>query len=445
MTQTATEVDVRARLHLIPIASIHVADDRIRREFDSDVIEDLARSIQSKGLMNPLTLRHDFAADRVILVAGETRLKAIQLLASRNQSFSCNGIEIPLGHAPYLLLKDLEPELALEAELEENTKRKQLTWQEEAAAVERLHAFRSARAREAGQSYNEIDTAKELVRARVVDSPKPVIQDILIGRFLDNPEVAKASSKSEAFARAKKLVEKQLLDAIGASVATTHKHLKLTLGDAKALITTVADETIDLILTDPPYGVSVHTAGSAIANAHHYDDSPDVLLEILKWAPEQLFRVARPMAHLYWFCDIEWFPEISLAFKDAGWKVWRVPIIWDKKGVGVVPDERRWPRRSYEAIVFATKGDMPVLKVANDVISLSPAKTQGAAEKPVELLTELISRSVTPGSHILDPFCGSGSIFLAARKAQCHCIGFEKNAEIFNVAKSRTQENEIAI
>lgn len=47
------------------------------------------------------------------------------------------------------------------------------------------------------------------------------------------------------------------------------------------------------------------------------------------------------------------------------------------------------------------------------------------AQKPVALLVDLLSRSVTPGQKILDPFCGSGSIFPAAKKLGLLAHGIE--------------------
>lgn len=427
-------------MHFIEPSRIHIPEDRIRREFDPQVIQELKQSIVGKGLINPITLRVDMVADRLVIVAGETRLRAMMELVKNNQPFSCNSEAVPLGKVPYLLLTELTPGMALEAELEENVLRRQLTWQEEAAARKRLHDLRQSAAVELGQPYHEIDTARELVAKGIVDSVKPVVQDLLIGRFLSNPEVSGAKTKKEALGKAKKLIEKELLDTIASNVTTSHVNLTFRQGDSKLLVPTIPDGTFDLILTDPPYGINVENSGGLIKNTHHYTDAPETLEEILTWLPEQAFRVTKPLAHLYWFCDIAWFNEIALALKDAGWRVWRVPIIWDKKGIGVVPNERFWPRRSYEAIVFAIKGDMPVLRVANDVINFAPVRTQGSAEKPKEILLDLITRSVTPGANILDPFCGSGSIFLAAREYNCSATGIEINHEISNVAKARTND-----
>lgn len=428
-------------MHFIEPESIYIPEDRIRREFDPQVIQELKQSILSKGLLNPITLREYTGTENYFrtIVAGETRLRAIMELIKDGRAFTCNSEVVPVGKVPYLLLCELEPALALEAELEENVLRRSLTWQEEAAARRRLHDLRKQQAPNPA-AYTEMDTAKELIARGVEAYPQPVVQDLLIGRFLTNPKVSEAKTKKDAFKEAKKLIEKELIDSLAGSVEAIHASMTLIQGDSAVEVPKLPANTFDLILTDPPYGINVEKSGGMIANTHHYTDSPETLEKILDWAPEQLYRVARPMAHLYWFCDIAWFPEISLALKDAGWQVWRVPIIWDKKGVGVVPDERKWPRRSYEAIIYAIKGNMPVLRVANDVINFAPVRTQGSAEKPKEVLHELITRSVTHGANILDPFCGSGSIFLAARDYKCSATGIEVNPEIAKVAKARTND-----
>ena len=427
-------------MHFAPPSDISISEDRIRREFDPVVIQDLKQSILSKGLLNPITCRVGDTGG-LFLVAGETRLRALMELVKDGKDFYCNTELVPTGTIPLLLMDELSPGMALEAELEENTLRRQLTWQEEAMARKRLHDLRSSQAAQAGQTYNEIDTAKELIAKGVVTSPKPVVQDLLIGRFLSNPEVSGAKTKSEAFAKAKKIMERQLIEAI-ADQTVEHQNYRLGVGNSAELIKAEPAGIYDLILTDPPYGINVEQSGTQIANTHHYVDSPKVLHDILEWAPGEFFRVTREQAHLYWFCDVGWFSHIADKLSDAGWLVWRVPIIWDKKGIGVVPDPKMWPRRSYEAIIFAVKGKMPVLRTANDVINFAPVRTQGSAEKPKEVLLDLITRSVTPGARILDPFCGSGSIFLAARDYQCSATGFEINETIAKTAKTRTSNDD---
>lgn len=61
-------------------------------------------------------------------------------------------------------------------------------------------------------------------------------------------------------------------------------------------------------------------------------------------------------------------------------------------------------------------------------------------EKPVGLLTNLITSVTKPGDLILDPFAGSGSTLVAAKKTGRRFIGIELDDEYFEKAKRRIEE-----
>lgn len=61
------------------------------------------------------------------------------------------------------------------------------------------------------------------------------------------------------------------------------------------------------------------------------------------------------------------------------------------------------------------------------------------AEKPLDLLAALISKSAPKGSVVFDPFTGSASTLIAARQCGCHYLGFELSEEYFNIANTRLE------
>ena len=124
----------------IPFDSIVILDNRQRREFDAQAMEELRQSIEDRGLMHAPVMR-EFAGE-LILVAGERRLKAIQDLWALGGKLVYNNEIIPEGRVPYVTLGELSTLEAEEAELDENLRRKDLTWQEHAAAVQKLHNLR---------------------------------------------------------------------------------------------------------------------------------------------------------------------------------------------------------------------------------------------------------------------------------------------------------------
>jgi DNA modification methylase len=96
------------------------------------------------------------------------------------------------------------------------------------------------------------------------------------------------------------------------------------------------------------------------------------------------------------------------------------------------------PRRNYECVLYALRGDKRVNFVANDVIPIpSERGSKTAARKPVELYVELLRRSVLPGNRVLDPCCGSGPVFEAAERLECVATGIEINEALVGVCSQR--------
>ena len=154
----------------------------------------------------------------------------------------------------------------------------------------------------------------------------------------------------------------------------------------------------------------------------------------------QSWRVAAEQAHMYIFFDMRYLSFMRLVLQGVGWYVWHAPIIWSK-GNGMLPRPEHAPRRTYESILFCTKGNMPVTKVANDVIILPPvSRLVHGAQKPVELYVELLSRSAFSGFKVLDPFAGSGTVFPAANRLQLEATAINLSPEDHALALSRINE-----
>jgi len=102
------------------------------------------------------------------------------------------------------------------------------------------------------------------------------------------------------------------------------------------------------------------------------------------------------------------------------------------------------PRRTYEFILFANKGDKPVTAVYGDVIGVPGLKQpRYGAEKPPALFEDLMRRSCRPGDRIWDAFVGAGPIFPAANRLSLQVVGTELSTEKYNFAKLRLAELEV--
>ena len=144
---------------------------------------------------------------------------------------------------------------------------------------------------------------------------------------------------------------------------------------------------------------------------------------------------------MYLFCDFGKFPFLKDRLECTGWKVFRTPLIWYKPGAYRTPWVLRGPRRTYECILFAIKGERNVNLLGDDVLEFPSDENQGHnAQKPVALFQELLARSARPGDRVLDLFCGTGPIFPAAHALKCAATGIELDLAFAGIAAQRIKE-----
>lgn len=194
---------------LAHIKSVVVKTNRQRREFTPTELNELADSIEANGLLHAPVIR--FEGETPILVAGERRFRAISDLHELGRAFSYDGRLVPQDMLPCTTLGELSPLEAWEAELEENIRRVDLTWQEKAAATASLMDLRKAQAVEAG-------TPAPTVRALVAEvRPDDAFEqahdttrkELIVSKFLADKEVAAAPSLKEAVKILKKREERK--------------------------------------------------------------------------------------------------------------------------------------------------------------------------------------------------------------------------------------------
>lgn len=445
-------------MNIIDLASIIIKPERQRQEFDPEALQDLKNSIEDGQLLHPPVLRRE--GDTWVLVAGERRLKAISEIFELGGSFRHDGKVFTDGMVPYTNIGELTVLEAEEAELDENLKRRDLTWQEHAAAVARLHALRSTQKENAravlvpsGEApatpaHTIADTAAELTGHREGSYQDAVRKEIIVAKHLDNPAVMKAKSADEAFKILKRQEEQrknvELAATVGASF-TAEKHKAFNTNCLAWMADPANAGRFDVILTDPPYGMGAQDFGDGGGKfdgiEHHYDDSYESWRKLmLEWTVLS-FAVAKPQAHAYVFCDIDNFGELKSMMRAAGWYVFRTPLINFKTNSGRVPLPDQGPRRQYEILLYAIKGKKTVTHIYPDVISTQADDnmTHGA-QKPVSLYQNLLQRSVRPGDSVLDCFAGTGTIFPAAHAMHCEATGLELNPEYYAMCLKRLKD-----
>ena len=430
---------------------IKIAPNRQRREFLPAELEELRTSIEANGLLQAPVLREE--GQDFVLVAGERRLRAITDIYDLGGAFNYGGKPVPPGMVPYVSLGSLSPLAAWEAELEENIRRVDLTWQERALATTQLLELRRAQAQDADAPAPTVyDIAREVrdkpgvPNAELGEAYTATRNELIVAKFLDDPEVAKAPTLKEAFKVLKKREERtqnaQLAETLGRSFTSAAHQLEC--GDSLAWMQAAPAGQFGIILTDPPYGMNADKfgdSGTDSAGAHFYEDSYERWVSLMQVFCVESFRLAAPSAHAYVFCDLDRFPELRTRMSEAGWQVFRTPLIWSNPDGYRAPWPDKGPQRSYELILFAAKGERNVTQMKRDVLEYRRDAAVGhPAQKPIALLVDLLRRSARPGDRVLDPFMGSGSTVLACQELKLACTGIELDEAAYGIAAKRLKE-----
>jgi len=431
----------------IHISKIIIPQNRQRTIFNEGDILKLSTSIQNVGVLHPVVVRPDAAGD-YCLVAGERRLRAMADLHSLAIPFRHDGAVVAADEIPYTLINELDPLAYEEAELEENTHRVDLSWQERTVAVNRLAALRAKQADVRGEAPPTVaDIAREVRGSTEGVHYQTTRREILLASHLGNPLIAGAKTVDEAFKILVKEEQKEKSKQLGITVGKSFTGASHTALHASSLgwMRECEEGKFDVILTDPPYGMGADGFGDAgkgsEMSTHAYSDDWETALDCYTTLAVEGMRITKAQAHLYAFCHVNNFQTIKEIFQLAGWLVFETPLIWYKKTGFRAPWPELGPQRKYEAILYAIKGKRPTLQVRGDVLEFGQAVNSGhPAQKPVELYADLLARSCNPGDTVLDPFMGSGTIFEAAHGMKVSATGIELDQTYYGIALARLQK-----
>jgi len=210
----------------------------------------------------------------------------------------------------------------------------------------------------------------------------------------------------------------------------------------------------DALIADPPYSSGgimrsdrVLATTTKYVNSDTYADRPEFsgdnrdqrsyLSWCSLWLTDALFR-AKPGAHVLLFTDWRQLPTTTDAIQCGGW-VWRGLATWWKPGIRM---QRGGFSHSAEYVVWGTAGvwnrDNP--HAPQNVIRSQPVGDKvHIAEKPEDVLQHLVPFAPI-GGLVLDPFMGSGTTLVAARKLGRKAIGIEIEERYCEIAAQRLSQ-----
>lgn len=225
-------------------------------------------------------------------------------------------------------------------------------------------------------------------------------------------------------------------------------------GDSLEVMTGLQKESIDAVITDPPYSSGGRTlsekqqdpvkkyvqTGTKRKDATFAGDNRDqrswCYWSIL-WM-NQAARLLKNGGRFYMFIDWRQLPTATDAVQAAG-LIWRGLIAWDK-GRGSRSPHTGYHRHQCEYVIFATKGPCEKAPGRGPFDGCFHATVPQAklhpTQKPEKIITELV-KAVEPGGLILDPFAGSGTTLYAAEKEGRNSIGIEMEPVYCDVIRGR--------
>lgn len=213
------------------------------------------------------------------------------------------------------------------------------------------------------------------------------------------------------------------------------------LGDCRELLPHIGP--VDLVLTDPPYGVGYVTARRSRTDPLVAPIAGDESLNLLADAMPLLDRLLRQDRHAYFFSSARKIGQTCEIVADY-WKVKNV-LVWDKGDAGSVGDLDAGYGVTWEGIVYANKGRRSLIGPRpRTVYRYEWSGTRDPVHptvKPVGVLTWLASKSSEPGETILDPFMGSGTTLRAAKDLGRKAIGIEIEERYAEIAAKRLQQS----
>lgn len=207
-------------------------------------------------------------------------------------------------------------------------------------------------------------------------------------------------------------------------------------GDCLEVLPTIAPESVDLVLTDPPYGVAYVTARRSRSDKLRKAVANDASLDTMAAAWPLAIHTLRDDRHWYCFASPRMIHE---AVPILG-KV-KHTLCWDKGDRGTVGDLEAGFGEAWEAIFYGMKGRRPINgKRPRTVIRFDWSATMDPVHptvKPVPLLRQLIAWSTDEGETVLDPFCGSGTTLRAAKDLGRKAIGIEADESYCETSANR--------
>lgn len=422
---------------------LRIADIEVPERFRKDYgdLEDLATDIEAHGQITPIAVK-EMDNGKYYLLAGGRRLEACKLLQH----------ETILVRIYPATLTELD---ARAIELAENIKRMEMNWTEEAALTLEIHRLQSEIHGEQ-KSYNDTEGWSQRKTANLLGRSDAIVSDDLdLARALElMPELSQfAKSKTEATKLLKKLGQEVAnerraseIKALKATTPEDEQRQKLiscyNVQDFFEWAAGQPSEFYDLAEIDPPYGIDLVNAkmsdahGSPLAVSSGYNEvKDDEYLAFMSRVLLQTYRILKPDSWLILWTSWKWFQDVYKLALSTGFVGNNIPLFWTKN-TGQTKHPELYLGSACEPAFYLRKGNAEIVKKGRlnvyDYRAVPPTEKTHPTERPIEMMIDVLSTFVQPGSIIVSPFLGSGNTILVADSLQCTCVGCDLNQTYYD-------------
>lgn len=215
-------------------------------------------------------------------------------------------------------------------------------------------------------------------------------------------------------------------------------------GDCLEIMKSMPDKSVDLVLTDPPYGMNYQSA-RRIATPKFEKISNDLDIDWFPTFAEQCFRVMKDDSHIYLFCNDYYISDFRRGLELFGFTAKRT-LVWVKNNHTSGDLFGDYGNKT-EFITYAQKGRRHLNGKRNtNVLEFDRvSKLEHPTQKPVDINEFLLSKSSVIGDTVFDPFMGSGTTGVACKNLNRNFIGIEKDDKYFEIAKKRIESVELKL
>lgn len=216
--------------------------------------------------------------------------------------------------------------------------------------------------------------------------------------------------------------------------------------DALSFLKQLKDNSVDLILTDPPYGISRETGFKSCINGVDrfkisYDFGEwdhDIPYEYMEQVFNEYYRVLKPHGTCIVFYDLWKITTLKDMLERSKFKQIRL-IEWLKTNPVPINSKRNYLTNSREIALSCVKKSKPTFNSSydNGVYKYPICQDKGRfhpTQKPIKLLKDLILKHSNKNELVLDTFAGSFSCKFACDETNRRFIGCEVSEEYYNKA-----------